>query len=123
MSWGVSHCFILFGTFWVSWTWVTISFPILGMFSTIIFLSIFSWPICLLLLDSYESNVGVLNIVPEVSEVFLISFNYFFLFPLCFIYFHHSIFYLSYPIFCLSFSTVGSLQSVLISFIALFIID
>ena len=35
--------FILFGTFWVSWTWVIISFPILGKFSTIISSSIFSW--------------------------------------------------------------------------------
>ena len=38
-------------------------------------------------------------------------------------YFHHSIFHLTYPIFCLSYSTVGSLQSALISVIALFIID
>ena len=35
--------FILFGTLWVSWTWVIISFPILGKFSTIISLSIFPW--------------------------------------------------------------------------------
>ena len=35
--------FILFGTLWVSWTCVTISFPILGKFSTIISSSIFSW--------------------------------------------------------------------------------
>ena len=43
--------FILFGTLWVSWAWVVISFPILGKFSTIISSSIFSWPsFCLLLL-------------------------------------------------------------------------
>ena len=36
--------FILFGTLWVSWTWVIISFSILGKFSTIISSSIFSWP-------------------------------------------------------------------------------
>ena len=36
--------FILFGALWVSWTWVTISFPILGKFSTIISTSVFSWP-------------------------------------------------------------------------------
>ena len=35
--------FILFWTLWVSWTWVAIAFPILGKFSTIISLSIFSW--------------------------------------------------------------------------------
>ena len=39
--------FILFGTLWVSWTWVTISFPILGTFSTIISSSIFSWSLFL----------------------------------------------------------------------------
>ena len=35
--------FILFGTLWVSWTCVIISFPILGKISTIISSSIFSW--------------------------------------------------------------------------------
>ena len=43
MSWGVHLRFILFGTLWVSWTWVIIPFPILGKFSTIISSSIFSW--------------------------------------------------------------------------------
>ena len=65
--------------------------------------------------DSYDLNVGVFNIVPEVSEVVLISFNSFFFFPLCFIYFYHSTFYLTYPIFCPGYSTVGSLQSVFLS--------
>ena len=64
--------FILFGTLWVSWTWVAISFPILGKFSTFISSSIFSHPFFL-------SSFGEFNIVPEVSEVVLISFNYFFL--------------------------------------------
>ena len=42
---GVFHLgFILFGTHWVSWTCVTISFPIWGKFSAIIASSIFSWP-------------------------------------------------------------------------------
>ena len=42
---GMFHLgFILFGTLWVSWSWVAISFPILGKFSTIISSSIFSWP-------------------------------------------------------------------------------
>ena len=35
---------IQFGTLWDSWTWVAISFPILGKFSTIISSSIFSRP-------------------------------------------------------------------------------
>ena len=69
------------------------------------FLVFFFW-------DTYDSNVGVFNIVPEVSEVVLISFNSSVFLPLCFIYFYHSIFYLTYPIFCFHYSTVGSLQSV-----------
>ena len=41
---GVFHLgFNLFETLWVSWSWMAISFPILGKFSTIISSSIFSW--------------------------------------------------------------------------------
>ena len=62
--------------------------------------------------DSYDSNVGAFNIVLEVSEIVLISFNSFFFFPLLFIYFYHSILYLTNPIFCLRYSTICCLQSV-----------
>ena len=45
MCLGVFHLgFILYGTLWASWTWVVISFPILGTFKTIISSSVFSWP-------------------------------------------------------------------------------
>src|SRR5574337_515777 len=40
-----------------------------------VFLFVFFW-------DAYDSNVGAFNIVPEVSEIVLISFNSFFFFPL-----------------------------------------
>ena len=66
------------------------------------FLFVFFW-------NSYDSNVGAFNIVQRSLR--LSSFNSFFFFPLCFVYFHHSIFHLTYPIFCLSYSTVSSLQS------------
>ena len=68
--------FILFGSLWVSWNWVIISLPILGTFSTIISSSIFSWSFFVIFFwDSYDLNVGVFNIVPEVSEVVFITFN------------------------------------------------
>ena len=103
--------FILFGTLWVSWTWVTISFHILGKFSSIISSSIFSWSFFL----SSSSGTPMIQMLGCLTlsqrPVRLSSFNSFFFFPLCFIYFHHSIFCLTYPIFCLSYSTFGSLQS------------
>ena len=84
MCLGVFHLgFILLGTLWVSWTWVVNSFLTLGKLSTIISSSVFSCPLSL----SYSSGtpmirVGAFNIVPKVSEVVLISFNYFFSFLL-----------------------------------------
>ena len=116
--------FILFGTLWVSWTWVAISFPISGKFSAIISSSIFSWPF--LLSSSWTPMIRMLGhlTLPQKSlRLYSFIFILFFFFPLCLIYFHHSIFHLTYPILCLSYSTVGSLQSVFISVIALFIID
>ena len=100
---GVFHLgFIFLGTLWDSWTWVAISFPFLGKFSTIISSNIFSWSFFFVFFfwDSYDLNVGAFNIVLEFSEVVLISFNLFFFFPLCFIYFYRSIFYFTNPIFC-----------------------
>ena len=72
--------FVLFGSLWVSWTWVAISLPILRKFSTIISSSIFSCHFLFVFFwDTYDSNVGAFNIVPEFSEVALTSFNSFFL--------------------------------------------
>ena len=113
MCLGVFHLgFILFGTLWVSWTWVIISFPILGNFSTIISSSIFSW--LFFLSSSGTPMIQMLGCLTlsrrslRLSSLLLILF----FFSLCFIYFYHSVFYLSYAIFCLPHSTVGSLQRV-----------
>ena len=113
MSWGVSP--------WVYPVWDSLGFLDLGdyflphfrevfnyyllKYFLMVFLFVFFW-------ESYDSNIGAFNIVPEVSEIVLVSFNSFLFFPFCFIYFYHSIFYLTYPIFCLRYSTLGSLKIV-----------
>ena len=114
MCLGVFHLgFVLFGTLLVSRTWVIISFPILGKFSTIISSSIFLWSFFL----SSSSGTPVIQMFGlltlsqrslRLSSFLLILFSFF----LCFNYFYHSIFFLTYPIFCLRYSTLGSLQSV-----------
>ena len=58
--------------------------------------------------DFYDSNVGVFDIVPEVSEVIFISFNSFFFFPFCFI----STILSSTSLILSSASVIRSLQSV-----------
>ena len=98
MCLGVFHLgFIVFGTLCVSWTWVIIYFPILGNFSTIISSSIFSWSFF------WSSSSGTTMIWMlwcftlswrslRLSSFLLILF---FFFPLCFIFFYHSIFHLT----------------------------
>ena len=65
--------------------------------------------------DIYDSNVGAFNIVPEVSEVGLISFNSFIFIPLCFIYFHHSIIDWLFFISSRSFLNISCIFSILVS--------
>ena len=63
----------------ISWTWVTISFPILGKFSAIISSNIFSGNSLFFFWDPYNTNIGGFNVVPEVCQaVFL--FHTFFLY-------------------------------------------
>ena len=115
--------FILFQTLWISWTWMVISFPILGKFSTIISSSIFSWPFFL------SSSSGTLMIQMfrqltlsqrslRLSSFLLILFSsLLYLFPPFYLPPHLSyllplLFYCWFPPECF-----------FISFIALFIID
>ena len=58
--------FILPGTLCASWTWVTISLPMLGKFSTIISSNIFSGLPLFSFWDPYNANDGAFNVVPEV---------------------------------------------------------
>ena len=103
---------ILFGTLWVSWTWVIISFPILGKFSTIISSTIFSRSFFL-----SSSGIPTIRMLEHLtlsqrslrlSSFLLIHFPFSCLIHL----FLPSIFYLTTAIFCLCYSTICSLQSV-----------
>ena len=73
--------FILFGTLWVSWTWVAILLTHFREVFNYYFLKYFRMPLLFVFFfwDSYDLNVGAFNVVPEVSEGVLISFNSFFL--------------------------------------------
>ena len=55
--------FILFWILCVSWTWVAISFSILGKFSTLISSSIFSWPFFL----SSSSGIPMLQMLEHLT--------------------------------------------------------
>ena len=60
--------------------------------------------------DAYNLNVGVFDMVPEVSETFLSSFHSFYFILLFRSYFHHFIFQLTDSFFCFRYSAIGSFQ-------------
>ena len=99
--------FILYGTLCVSWTWLTLSFPILGKFLTIISSSIFSDPFF------FYSSSGT-PIIQMLVRLMLSRglwdcpqfFSFFILLPGS--YFHHFIFQLTYPFFCLNYYAIDS---------------
>ena len=89
--------FILYGTLCGSWTCLTISFSMLGEFSTIISSKMFSYPFFfsssgISTIQPLKFN-GAFNIVPEVSETILTSFHSFYFILLFGSYFHHFIFH------------------------------
>ena len=101
--------FILYGALCASWTWLTVSFYMLGKFSTIISSKIFSY------LFFFSSSLGtpiiwmlVCLIVPEVSETTLSSFHSFYFILLFRSYFHHFIFQLTDLFFCFRYSAIDS---------------
>ena len=106
--------FILFVTLWVSWTWVIISFPILGNFSTIISSSIFSSSF--FLSSSGTPMIQMLGHLTlswrflRLSSFLLIRFSFFlsdsFILPF------YLLIQFTNPIFWLCYSTICCLQSV-----------
>ena len=58
--------------------------------------------------DLYNSNVGALDIVPEVSETILSSLHFFYFILLFTSYFHHFIFQLTDLFFCFRYSAIDS---------------
>ena len=93
---------VLHGSLCTSWTWVTVSFPMLGKFSAIISSNIFSSPSR----TPYNVNVSIFNVVAEGSKIIFISFHSFCSILFCGSGFHWSVFQFSDLFFCLIYSSV-----------------
>ena len=102
--------FILYGILCASWTWLTISFSMLGKISTIISSKIFSYP---LFLSSSSGTPIILMLVHLILsqrslETILSSFySFYFILPFR-SYFHHFIFQFTDSFFCLRYSAIDS---------------
>ena len=84
--------FILYGTLCASWTWVTVSYPMLGKFSTIISSNIFSF------FFSSSSGTPIIRMLVHLMlsqrslRLSSVLFILFFFILLCSSYFHYFIF-------------------------------
>ena len=99
--------FILYGTLCL--LDLTISFSMLGKFSTIIFSKVFLYPFFF----SSSSGTPIIQmlvclILSEVSETILSSFHSFFFILFFRSYFHHFIFQLTDSFFCFRYSAIDS---------------
>ena len=96
---------ILPGTLCASWTWLNISFPVLGEFSAIISSNNFSGPFLL----SFPSGTQMLEclMLSQRSQAVFISFHSFFYILFCGNDFHCSVLWVNYPFFCLSYSALA----------------
>ena len=106
MSWHVFLGFILYGTLFVFWTWLTISHVgeifTYNLFKKFLLLFLFLFFFC----DPYNLNVGVFNIFLSGLwdyPQFFSFFSFILLFGSCFI---HSIFHLTYPFFWPRYSAI-----------------
>ena len=86
--------------------------PVLEKFSTIISADIYSDPFSPSRTRPCDLNVGVFNVVPEVSETVLIYFDSFFFILLLNSSFSHSVVQLTYLFFCFSYSAISSFQCI-----------
>ena len=101
-SWVFLLVFILPGSLWALWTWVTVSIPMSGNFSAGISSNIFSSPFSLFLWDPMMKMLVHLMLLLRPLRLFISFHSLYILFYSSD--FHNSVFQLTYPFFCLIYS-------------------
>ena len=95
--------FILPGILCVSWTWLTISFPMLGKFSAIISSNVFSGPFSL-----SSSGIPIMRMLVCLMSHRSLRLSSIFFHSFCGSDFHHSVLQVIYLFFCLDYSAIDS---------------